>query len=88
MEHLGKVEKGDMLLLDRGYPCFWLLFLLQAKGIEYCVRLKEDWWLEVKAFGESGEKERIVSITLPKKDRGILSDYPAMFDTPLSYPSV
>jgi len=84
MEHLGKVEKGDMLLLDRGYPCFWLLFLLQAKGIEYCVRLKEDWWLEVKAFGESGEKERIVSITLPEKDRGILSDYPAMLDMPLS----
>jgi hypothetical protein len=40
MMHLEKVNQGDMLLLDRGYPCFWLLFLLKAKGIEFCVRLK------------------------------------------------
>jgi hypothetical protein len=24
--HLEKVDKGDLLLLDRGYPSFWLLF--------------------------------------------------------------
>ncbi|MDD4189994.1 MAG: hypothetical protein PHI28_01570 [Mangrovibacterium sp.] len=30
MEHLDKVGSGDLLLLDRGYPCFWLLFLLKA----------------------------------------------------------
>jgi hypothetical protein len=45
MQHLDKVQEGDLLLLDRGYPCFWLLFLLKAKKIEFCVRLKEDWWL-------------------------------------------
>lgn len=78
--HLDKVDKGDLLLLDRGYPCFWLLFLLQAKGIEFCVRLKEDWWLSVKDFRDSEEKERIVSYTLPAKDRDKLCDYPAMFD--------
>ena len=27
MQHLDKVNSGDMLLLDRGYPSFWLLFL-------------------------------------------------------------
>lgn len=48
MEHLDQVKSGDLLLLDRGYPSFWLLFLLKAKGIEFCVRLKEDWWLKVK----------------------------------------
>lgn len=84
MEHLDKVEKGDMLLLDRGYPCFWLLALLQAKGIEYCVRLKDDWWLEVKSFTESEEKERIVNFTLPKKDRKKLSEYPEMQDAPIT----
>lgn len=31
MLHLEKVNKGDMLLLDRGYPCFWLLFLRIVK---------------------------------------------------------
>lgn len=81
LQHLDKVKAGDMLLLDRGYPCFWLLFLLKAKGIEFCVRLKEDWWLKVKEFTESDEKERIVSFALPKKDRKKLAGFPHMLDT-------
>jgi len=42
LQHLDKIEPGDLLLLDRGYPCFWLLFLLKAKEIEFCVRLKDN----------------------------------------------
>jgi hypothetical protein len=84
MQHLSMVQQGDLLLLDRGYPCFWLLFLLKAKRIEFCVRLKEDWWLKVKDFRDSGEKERIITFTLPKKDRKKLADYPHMQDTTIS----
>jgi hypothetical protein len=73
--HLDHVQAGDLLLLDRGYPSFWLLFLLKAKGIEFCVRLKEDWWLKARDFAESEDKERIVNFKLPKKDRGKLSGY-------------
>ena len=80
LQHLDKVKSGDMLLLDRGYPCFWLLFLLKAKGIEFCVRLKEDWWLKVKEFTESEEKEKIVSFSLPKKDRKKLAAFPNMME--------
>jgi len=82
--HLDKVKAGDLLLLDRGYPCFWLLFLLKAKGIEFCVRLKDDWWLKVKDFTESDEIERIVTFTLPKKDRKKLAGYPHMIDTTIT----
>ena len=80
MQHFDKLKPGDLLLLDRGYPCFWLLFLLKAKKIEFCVRLKDDWWLKVKDFTESNEKERIVTFTLPKKDRKKLADFPEMQD--------
>ncbi|MCK0125301.1 IS4 family transposase [Gelidibacter sp. F2691] len=76
--HMEKIGKGDLLLLDRGYPCFWLLFLLKAKEIEFCVRLKENWWLSVKDFTESGEKQRIISLRLPPKDKERLSGYPDM----------
>jgi len=31
--------------------------------------MKEDWWLPVKEFKESGEKKRIVKFTLPRKDK-------------------
>lgn len=84
MEHLDHVKPGDLLLLDRGYPCFWLLFLMKAKGIEFCVRLKENWWLKVKDFTESPDKERIVTFTLPKKDRSKLKDFPHMQDTEIT----
>ena len=82
--HLDKVKMGDLLLLDRGYPCFWLLFLLKAKGIEFCVRLKDDWWLKVKDFTESDELERIVTFSLPKKDWKKLAAFPHMQDATIT----
>ena len=85
LEHLNKVSSEDMLLLDRGYPCFWLLFLLKAKSIDFCVRLKSDWWLEVKRFVESDEIDKEVKFTLPKKDQEKLSEYPDLWDKALSF---
>ncbi|WMJ75674.1 IS4 family transposase [Cytophagaceae bacterium ABcell3] len=76
VQHLKKVEKGDLLLLDRGYPCFWLFFLLKAKGVEFCIRLENEWWKEVESLMASPEQERIVKFRLPKKDHGKLSEYP------------
>lgn len=84
VEHLDKLGKGDLLLLDRGYPCFWLLFLLQAKGVEFCVRLKENWWLQVKEFSESPDRERLVRFKLPHKDRKKLAGYPHMIGTEIT----
>lgn len=84
LKHFDKLKSGDLLLLDRGYPCFWLLFLLKANRIEFCVRLKEHWWLKVKDFTQSDEKERIVTFTLPKKDRKKLSDFPEMQDATIT----
>ena len=83
-KHLDKIKEGDLLLLDRGYPCFWLLFMLKARGIEFCVRLKDNWWLKVKEFAESDEKERIVTFSLPKKDRSKLAAYPHMQNTTIT----
>jgi hypothetical protein len=84
MDHMPKVKKGDLLLLDRGYPCFWLLYLLKAKGIEFCVRLKDSWWLQVRQFMDAPEKETVVKFKLPKKDRGKLAEYPEMQNSVIS----
>jgi hypothetical protein len=75
VKHLDKTKPGDLLLLDRGYACFWLFFLLAAKGVEFCVRMKEDWWLEANEFLKSGEDERAVEFSLPKKYHNKLADY-------------
>jgi hypothetical protein len=75
-QHLEKVQSGDLLLLDRGYPSLALMFELTARGIDFCMRMKDDWWLQVKDFTESGDKQRQVTFTLPKKDEGWLANYP------------
>lgn len=76
MAHLDKLDSGDLLLLDRGYPSIAIFYLLKARGVEFCVRMKENWWLSVKEFMESGEKEREVEFILPKKDHALLGGYP------------
>jgi Transposase DDE domain len=75
LKHLDKTRPGDLLLLDRGYPCFWLFFLLMGKGVEFCVRMKEHWWLDVDDFANSDETDRVVSFKLPKKDYDKLADF-------------
>jgi len=84
LEHLDYMKPGDLLLLDRGYPSFWLFFLLKAKGIEFCVRLKDDWWLSVKDFMRKDVKEQIVAFSLPKKDYKMLAGFPHMLGTTIT----
>jgi hypothetical protein len=79
-QHLAHVKEGDLLLLDRGYPSIALLFLLTAKNIHFCVRMKEDWWITIKEFKESGLQEKIVEFSLPTKDKHLLKDYPDFID--------
>lgn len=74
--HMAKLTSNDLLLLDRGYPSIILFYLLMARCVEFCVRMKGSWWKEVRAFRDSGEPERIVTFSLPEKDRKKLKNYP------------
>lgn len=75
-KHLDKVSKGDLLLLDRGYPSFAVMFELHCRGIEFCIRMKEDWWLDVKEFAESDKKDQIIRFKLPARDSQLKEKYP------------
>jgi len=77
-KHLEKVKQGDLLLLDRGYPSYALFFKLAAKGVQFCVRMKNDWWLQIKEFSDSGQKDALVELCLPKKDNHLFQQYPQM----------
>ena len=83
-KHLEYAMEDDLILLDREYPSKALLFLLFAKKLHFCVRMKDDWWLEVNKFNKSGIKEQIVAFELPKKDRKLLKDYPEWHDNKIS----
>lgn len=74
--HLDKIEAGkDLVLFDRGYASLSLMFELQARRIDYCIRLREDWWLAAREMIDQGHKDRTVVFQLPQKDKGLLKKY-------------
>jgi hypothetical protein len=74
--HFSAVDgKNDLLLFDRGYPSLSFMFELQALNIPYLIRMRNDWWLEVRKMLADGEKEKEVTFTLPAKDNALLEKY-------------
>lgn len=60
--HLEKVGPGDLVLLDRGYPAFWLFVLLRQQEADFCARMPMGVWGEVDRFIASGLNEQIVEL--------------------------
>jgi hypothetical protein len=63
-----KFMKNDLLLLDRGYASIGLMYELQNRGIDFCMRLKDNWWNAVNSMLLKGEVDKIVTLKLPVKD--------------------
>jgi hypothetical protein len=75
-KHLEKVRAGDLLLMDRGYPSKALFSILASKGIEFCVRMKENGWLPVNSFAQSSAMDTEVVFELSAKD---MKEYAALY---------
>jgi hypothetical protein len=78
LKHLPKVERGDILLLDRGYPATALFAGLQSCGIHFIVRMREH-WSPVREFKASRKRDTIVTLTVPDKYYDSLrEEFPSM----------
>lgn len=67
LRHLSKVQKGDIMLLDRGYPARYLFSALQSKGIDFVIRMK-PYWLPVKEFVKSRKQDIEIMMEVPDGD--------------------
>jgi hypothetical protein len=67
LRHLSKVQKGDIILLDRGYPARYLFSALQSKGIDFVIRMK-PYWLPVKEFVKSRKQDIEIMMEVPDGD--------------------
>lgn len=63
VEHMRHVGAKDLILLDRGYPAYWLFALILSKQAHFCARVKSS-WKEVRNFSKSGKKEAIITLPL------------------------
>ncbi|MBK8503208.1 MAG: IS4 family transposase [Saprospiraceae bacterium] len=66
-KHFAKIERGDLLLADHGYPGYELMLNLLDKGVEFCFRMNENWWKAIKSFNNSTDEDALVEFELPKK---------------------
>lgn len=74
IEHLDYLQKDDLLILDRGYPCAWLAALLTQRGIPFCIRCDmASTFTVVQRFARSSEDDAIV--TLPAPRHSYAADY-------------
>ena len=61
-QHMSKVVHGDLILLDRGYPAWWLFNLILCMNANFCARISCTKWKIVRKFFRSGLPEKIVEL--------------------------
>ncbi len=68
--HFLKLMENDLVLLDRGYPAFWLFKLIQSMNANFCARISCTKWKVIRQFFKSGETETIIKLnTTPVSSR-------------------
>jgi hypothetical protein len=59
-QHLLSVTPNDLLLLDRGYPSWWLFSMILSMGSHFCARISCTKWKKVRKFFHSRLAEKII----------------------------
>ena len=62
VEHLAALEAGSLLLLDCGYPAFWVFAALQTRKLGWCARVALDTWSVVRDFLAAGRDDAVVTL--------------------------
>ena len=61
-KHMLNVMPNDLILLDRGYPAWWLFRLILSMNANFCARISCTKWKAVRKFFRSGLPETIVEL--------------------------
>ncbi len=59
--HMLNLLPNDLLLLDRGYPAYWIFNLIMSQGGNFCARISKRWQI-VQDFIESGDQEKCIDL--------------------------
>jgi len=59
--HMLNILPNDLLLLDRGYPAYWIFNLIMSQGGNFCARISKQWKI-VQDFIESGAREIFIDL--------------------------
>ena len=77
-EALDPLRSDDLLVLDRGFPCRWLVAALATRQIHFCIRCDiATGFKAVRQFRSSGLREQIVVLPAPCKQDAADYECPA-----------
>ena len=63
--HFLKLMPNDLVLLDRGYPAYWLFNLMLSWGGNFCARVQINKWDQIREFTRSGKLQKIIHLKAP-----------------------
>jgi hypothetical protein len=64
--HFKNLTAQDLVLLDRGYPAFWIFNLIISKDAQFCVRISVKKRKIVRKFIKSGKQNQVISLEAKK----------------------
>jgi len=63
-QHILNVMPKDLILLDRGYPAWWLFNLILSMDANFCARISCTKWKAVRKFFHSGLQEKVIDLPI------------------------
>lgn len=75
LDHMSFVKQGDLIIYDRGYPSFELIFKHFQKEADFLIRAKINFSNATQSFYDSGKQSAIVEITPGKNTSSKDKDY-------------
>jgi len=60
-KHVLNLLPNDLLLLDRGYPAYWIFNLIMSQDGNFCARISKQWKI-VQDFVKSGASETFIDL--------------------------
>jgi len=64
-QHFLNLIPEDLVLLDRGYPAYWLFNLILSLDANFCARISYKKWKVIRKFYNSGKTDTIISLPAP-----------------------
>ena len=64
-KHFQHLDERDLVLLDRGYPAFWLFKLILLYKAHFCARISCKKWKIIRRFVQSGHSEQVIMLDIP-----------------------
>ena len=81
LSHLKTMRPGDVVVYDRGYFSYAMLYAHQSRGVDVIFRLARRADKPIEVFTDSNETDAIVTIEVaPARQPAIQEEHPSIAD--------